>query len=152
MKNLLIKAAAVILALSSLAGCSKDDNHDDFSNIPEEVKADFKNRFPSATKVEWEFIANTLKADFVMENTDYEAFWKNSTSWNWIRTEKDVNITKTPLPSAVQNYLNTEFAGWKIEDVDYIWVPEDEFFEISLDMSGKPDTVILIRKDGTVVI
>ena len=53
--------------------------------------------------------------------------------------------------TAIQNYLNTEYAGWKVDDVDLVQTSSDEFYEISLEMSGKPDTVIFIHSDGTLV-
>ncbi len=86
-----------------------------------------------------------------MENTEYEAYWTKDASWQWSRTEKDVDFVKNPLPAAIQTYLNTEYAGWKVDDVDLVQTSSDEFYEISLEMSGKPDTVIFIHSDGTLV-
>lgn len=152
MKSIIIRTAAIILAIAGIIGCSKDDHDtDDFNSVPEEVRNDFKKRFPAATKIEWEFYSNSIKADFYMENTEYEALWQKASTWEWARTEKDIDIVKTPLPSAVQNYVNSEYAGWKIDDVDLVQVPGDEFYEITMEMSGKPDTIIFIHADGTLV-
>lgn len=152
MRTFILKTTAIILALAGLFSCSKDDStNDEFNSVPEEVRIDFQKRFPSAKNIEWEIKANTIKADFYVENTEYEAYWTKDASWQWSRTEKDVDFVKNPLPAAIQNYLNTEYAGWKVDDVDLVHTSSDEFYEISLEMSGKPDTVIFIHSDGTLV-
>ncbi len=152
MKTRLLILAIALLLGAGLQGCSKDDDYKaNVTDLPSAVQADFQMRFPSVNKIKWEQRGNILKAEFYKDNVEHDAWYENNTTWAWIRTEKDFNTRENTLPQPIQTYLTNNYAGWRIDDVDFILVPSDEFYEIELEKKGEKDVILLIRADGSVI-
>ena len=153
-----MKTRLFILAISLLLGlglqsCSKDDNkaQDVFSTLPEAVQADFQAKFPTVTNAQWEQKGNILKGEFVLNRVEHDIWYQNSGSWNWIRTEAEMKTQSSSLPTAIQSYISTNYSGWRIDDIDFIEVPGDKFYEIELEKVGERDVTLIIKEDGTVI-
>ena len=144
----------MLTALSiSLLSCSKNNTPNPVEPVvvPEEVIADFTNRFPNAQDVSWEQMSNVLKANFLLENTSHSAWFQNSGSWNWIRTDVKLKKETNRLPAAITEYINTNYPEWIIDDVDLIRTPSEIFYEIELKKLGEYDVTIIIKEDGTLI-
>lgn len=144
--RMLLFAAATALC-TSLSSC---DNEEKFENLPASVQKAFSQKYPDARFQEWEQKKGYYVLDFRNKGVQAEA-WFNSDSW--LMTETDVK--KNGLPQAVlEAFAATEFAGWRIEDIDMIersvmetiYVIEVERGEVEVDLSFLEDGT-LIRVD-----
>ena len=151
MKKISLKTTLIAIMAIGLLGCSKNSSTPDQWPVPNEVRNEFTQRFPNATRVEWEFRANIIKADFVMSKTEYDAWFENSGAWKWIRTEQDLKPSNSSLPAAVNTYLTTTYPGWRIDDINYITTPSVSYFEVELEKRGEMDVTLFIKEDGTVL-
>lgn len=96
------------------SACDKDDDH---SPITPETQKAFSNKYPSATNVSWESKNAYLVADF--QNATYSSSAWFDHSGRWYMTETDLPWAQ--LPEAVKNTFNaTEYAQWKLDDVDML--------------------------------
>lgn len=136
-------ALTMLLAAFTLQSCDSDNDDIPQNDIPESILSVFKTMFPNTT-AEWEKTGNTYNAEFWNNGVETDV-WFSSTG-QWLRTEVDYT---QPLPSAVQTYVNTNFAGYVIEDVDYVTTPSGDYFDIELEKNGSPDIILKIKQDGT---
>ena len=151
MKKIFLKTMLIAIMAIGLLGCSKNSSTPEKWPVPDEVRNEFTQRFPNATKVEWEFRANIIKAEFVMSKTEYDAWFENSGVWKWIRTEQDLRPSSNSLPAAVNIYLTSTYPGWRVDDINYITTPSGSYFEIELEKRGEMDVTLFIKEDGTLL-
>ena len=142
MKNLLF--VITIIALFGLNACNCGHTCED---IPEKVNTAFLEKFPDAKDVKWEQEdENEWEAEFKMDDKEYSA---NFTSdGNWKETEHE--IEKSDLPKTVITTLETEFAGYDIEEAEISESPERKVFEIDL-KKDESEIEVTVAPDGNVL-
>lgn len=126
----------------SSASTRKDDS------IPDEVKINFRKKYPDVKSAEWK----------IMENEQYEAVFKEKgktveavfdTKGNYISTKTE--IKKKDIPSMVEaGLVATEYNTWEIVNALFIETASLESYyilkirnadsekELALDMQGNP--------------
>lgn len=124
-----------------MTSCSDDDD-DDLGNVAEAVLKEFANRYPGID-AEWEKDNGMIKAEFWQDGTEVEVWFDQDGTW--VRTETDFKGT---LPAAVQGYVDHNYPGYVIDDIDLVETPTDYYYEIELDHASKPDITIKVREDG----
>ncbi len=140
MRNLLFIIA--IAALFSLNAC----NHL-CENVPKEVNTAFSEKFPDADNINWEQEdENEWEAEFEMNGKDYSANFTSDGNWK----ETEYEIEKSDLPKAVMTTLETEFAGYNIEEVEISETAEGEVYEVDL-KKDKSEIEVTIAPDGSVL-
>lgn len=105
----------------------------------------FTKMYPGV-QAEWEMDKGMVKAEFYYNGEEAEAWFKQDGTW--VKTEFDYHST---LPTAVQNYIATNYAEYTVDDVEWIETPAGNYFEIELDHRTKTDIKIRIKTDGTLV-
>jgi len=97
------------------AGCDDEDH----SFLPDEtVVQAFNEKYPTATRVEWERKNNYSRAEFTYNNQHAQAWFDQSGQWYLTKTELD-NLTR--LPEAVQEaFRNSKYASWRTDDIDLL--------------------------------
>lgn len=105
MKQMLLLALLTILFI--LNGCEVG-----IKQPPKAVRQAFETRFPGATRVEWDKIISSYKADFHHEGRKKEAQFDRIGTWE--RTKTQLTIFDVPAP-----VLNTaqEYCDWEIDDI-----------------------------------
>lgn len=136
----------IIVALCTMGlGTSCDIDIDDpQKNVPQESLQMVKSKYPD-TWVKWEREGFRYKAELNFGGVDVELWF--SSNGQWIRTETDY---KGPLPEAVKSYIDTNYSGYHIEDVDIVETPDQTFYEIELER-GERDARVRIKENGTLV-
>lgn len=119
--------------------------NDNQHKIPTVVAHHFQERFPGANVKEWEKEGTLLKAEFFYNNVETEAWF--TYSGTWVKTETDYH---SALPEAVNNYIQSNYNGYKIDDINWVETPQQNYFEIELE-KGKEDIILSIKIDGTVI-
>lgn len=134
-----------LIAAFALTSCSDDDGNMSSKNVPAQVIETFESMYPDSS-AKWEKDHGMLKAEFWKNGNEAEAWFE--TNGKWVRTETDYNAA---LPAPVQNYLDTNYATYVVEDVDVVETRQDKYFEIELEKRSHPDVTLLIREDGSLV-
>ena len=144
----------------TFSACSDDDNDDKSINVPEAVAQALKQKYPSATDVEWEQKGSYYVADCGLDSKDSNIWF--DANGNWWMTESE--IYWNDVPGAVQTAFNNgEYANWVQDDYYFLMYPlqpmqyvievkqgnlkyqlfysEDGGLMNTVDVTGKDDTI-----------
>jgi hypothetical protein len=132
--------------------------------VPEPIKTSFATQYPNATNTKWRNYEpdSTFYWEWtgwpMMRPSDYWVTYDmdNQTHWswydynnNWIGTVSRIN-DYTTLPSAVNNTIKNEFAGFTVTAVDKENDKNRTAYEIDL-TKGDDRLTALIAENGTVL-
>lgn len=138
--NLCVVALAILL----FASCSKNDDIKD-NNI---AKTNFERMYPQATAITWSNQENHAVAKFSYNMRKSKAWYDASGSWRLTETE----IPLSAIPSAIkQAYDASQYANWRIEEVDYIERYGNEPFYVLEVELGDQEYDLYYLADGTLV-
>lgn len=135
------------LLVAGLAFTSCDDNDDNYTP-DEKIVNVLHEKHPNARHIEWEIKHDHFVADFRENNIEKEA-WIN-TKGEWVMTESDIRFNN--LPEAIKNaFQETEYANWKIEDVDMLErVGMENMYVIEVE-KGNQEFDLFYAEDGTLI-
>lgn len=87
------------------------------SQVPSVMVNNFQQTFPKAYDVEWELKGDNYKVEFETGfGTDHEVWFNKAGK----QTRHKEEISKSNLPKKVVNKINTDFSGYRVEDVKKI--------------------------------
>ena len=115
------------------------------SEVPSLVLNTFQSKFPNATDIDWEREADLYKVEFEIGKRDHD-LWIDK---NGNITKHKEEVTKTDLPAAINQKLQSDFKEYRIDDVDKIETNGKVFFLVDLD-SNSGDKEVLFSPDGAV--
>jgi uncharacterized membrane protein YkoI len=135
--NLIVIAFAII----SKSACAQNNTP------PENVVKAFTQKFSDAKSVKWDKENETeWEAGFKLNGEEYSANF--STDGVWKETEHE--IEKSAIPAPVKQTLDSEFAGYKIEEAEISETAEGSVYEFELE-NGETEMEVAISPDGKVV-
>jgi hypothetical protein len=138
MKNLMLTVAIAIFI--GLNACGQNDK-----NVPANIRTDFSQKFPKATKIKWEKENDKgWEAEFKMNGKEYSANYDLNGSW----METEYEIDSKDIPAAVKACLDKKYAGFKFSELEISETSSGKFYEfelrkgsekleVSIDSSGK---------------
>ncbi len=141
----------ILAALVSFALFTSCDDDKDIRNVNKHVPAVAQERVNQAypnTRVEWEYERDLIKAEiYTLQGSVNMWFQKDGT---WVGTEQDYN---GKLSDAITIYVQNNYPGYYIDDVDIWETPGGTYFELELepDREIKRDVVIKITETGQIV-
>jgi len=114
MKTKFLMIAMLALGVLTATSCSDDDDN----YKPEDIYLQaFQQKYPDASRIEWEDKHGYKVADFRYQEKEAEAWFDKSAEW--LMTETD--LRQKDLPAAVMAaFGGSEYASWRIDDVDKI--------------------------------
>lgn len=131
----------VLLSTMALTACGQK------KDVPTKVKTTFNQKFPNATRVNWDKEnATEWEAEFKMDGKKYSANFDNEGNWK----EIEYKISKTDIPSVVKSTLDNDFNGYKIEEAEISETAEGKVYEFELE-KGKSNLELAISPDGKLV-
>jgi len=139
-----MKKTIVVLfsGLLALGACAQK------SNPPKEVTSAFSTKFGTVKDLKWDQEdANEWEAEFKMNGTEMSASFDQSGTW----LETETEIKKRDLPENILNAVNTQFEGWKIEEVEKIEMPDFSGYELAIEQ-GENEKEILVSEDGKITV
>ena len=137
---------ALLTAGLAFQSCSDDD---DLTNVPENISTAFQQKYPNITVTEWEKQGTGYKADFWNNGAEAEAWF--AADGSWIRTETDVPNPNANLPQPIRDYVTATYAGYYIEDADFVETTSQAYYEVELERQGSADIYLNIKADGTLI-
>ena len=116
--------------------------------VPQAVKAAFSKQFPTAKRIKWELeAANQYEVDFRQAKTDCSALFDQNGGLLVTETE----IKTTDLPASVIQALKTQFAGFKIEEVEKVVFQDGTIaYELAIE-KGEQSLEVQFNSEGKVL-
>lgn len=157
MKTKILSLAALAVVGLGLQSCSDDNTLTPVDSVlnqvivPEDVKAVIANNFSNPENIDWEKKNNLYEAEFTAENTDYNVWVENVGTWQITRTVIKHGNKSSNVPQAILDYVATNYPGWIIDDIDFVRIPGDKYYEIELEKNGEPDVTLFMKTDGTLI-
>lgn len=103
------------MAVACIIGLQSCDNDDDNLRVSPELQKAFLEKYPAATRVEWETKAGYYVADFYDNASEASAWF--TPAGVWCMTETDVLYVG--LPEAVKAaFEQGDYSTWTVDDVD----------------------------------
>ena len=140
-----IKPTKAKLTTADIVKYSVARSTDDTVIVPVSVRTSFDTKYPKATKIMWYQYTpdKAMQPDpdawyyglddkdyyvtFNWNDADYIAWYDNG---NWIRSSQ--NIDDIDLPADVMRAINTQYPGYRIQDVDLEHDNKQELYEVKL--------------------
>lgn len=147
-KKLLFLTLLLIGVLTfTMSACGDDDDDLLPEKVPAGIKETFNTMFPSVI-AKWERERGLYKAEFFNGmGKDVDVYFK--ADGTWVRTVTDVYPSE--LPQVVKDYVAANYAGWYIDDADWVETPEGNYYLLELDREGQAEIYLRITEDGEVL-
>lgn len=133
--------------------------------VPEPIQAKFREKYPDVRDVSWSRYAAYDGFDWdwtgwpIMDTADFLArfnyngadywAWYDSDNANWVGSVSKISDYKS-LPAAVNNVINTNYAGYTIDEVDLENDKKRTAYEIDLS-KGADRLRILVDENGNIM-
>ena len=143
-----LKMYFLLLALGALGlqSCNDDDDH--LSSVPTELKNAFTEKYPSVNNEKWETKGNYYIAEFRQQNYETSAWFTPNGVWQMTETD----LPYQALPAAVKSaFESSEYAKWKVDDVDMLERPDMEKVYVIEVESGKQEFDLYYSEEGILV-
>ena len=134
----------VVASLFSLYSCSQDIPA---RKVPSVVLNTVQTKFVNANKIEWEKRKALYEAEFKMDSIEYAVYVDSAGKLIMYK----MDIKENELPAAVSEAIRTQYADYKIDDVEKIEKDGIIYYEIELDGKGKKDLELIFSTDGKLV-
>jgi uncharacterized membrane protein YkoI len=132
----------VLVAAFGFAACAQTAK-----DVPAKVTAAFSEKFPDAKKVKWDKENDQeWEVEFKMNGKEYSANFNVGGMW----METEYEISKKDIPAAVQQTLDTDFAGYKIEEAEISETADGAVYEFEIE-KDKLEMEVVISPAGEVV-
>ena len=106
-----------------------DGNQENGGMLDAAVKNFILEKYPTAQVVEYDYDDGLLEVEIWHENKEKNVYFNGAK--NWVRTEWD--IKRTELPTAVTNTVEKQYAGFAIDDIEYVQTPSGDYYRIELE-------------------
>lgn len=137
---------SLIAGVLCLTACDNNDN----SPAPNEaVTKAFTAKYPSASRVEWEYKGSYITAEFIYDKFSTTAWFDNTGQWFMTETElRNIN----QLPEAVLTaFKASEYATWSTDDVDRLERLDTETIYVIEVKNGRQEFDLIYSEDGILI-
>lgn len=143
--------AMLVLGVCALTfqSCDKDD--DNMNTAPQALQTAFANKYPGSQPREWELQGGYYTVDFYTAEGEAEAWF--TTDYVWVMTETDINpaLFSVVAPQAYAAYQNSQYATWRIDDVDKLERADMETVYVIEVEQGNQEMYIRISASGVLL-
>lgn len=137
------------VSLVLMSSCEKEDDIR-WSDVPQAVVNSFEAKFPNAGRTEWEKKRGYYVVELWYQQVETQAWFEKNGTWRM--TETDLGHAVANLPEAVQKaFANSQYATWRVEDLDKYERPADTFYLIEVETNGQRDRDLYFAPDGTLL-
>lgn len=143
MNNSFIFSVALFLSTSTMFGQDLSQ-----SQVPSVVVNKFQQAFPKAFDVEWEKKGELYKVEFEtgLSGIDHDAWYDNTGKL----VKHQQAITKSELPQKVKAAIDSNFSGYRADDVKKITEGKNTIYKVEL-KSLSEEWKVVFDSNGKVV-
>lgn len=116
------------------------------SDVPSNLNDAFNKEYPKASDVEWEKEMDNYKVEFDLNRHEHEVWYNASGSV----LKKEQEITESELPQAIRDAIKSNYAGYRVDDVEMIWQNNASTYEVELE-KGQDEKHITFDGDAKVL-
>ncbi|MDR0371212.1 MAG: PepSY-like domain-containing protein [Prevotellaceae bacterium] len=141
MKTIIKSVSVLFFSVTLFVSCEK-------SIAPNNVIGDiFDRMYPHVSHIEWEMERGFYVAEFRENGYEKEVWFTKKNEWVLTKTEYERNV-----PTVVRQGLNgTDYANWRIDDVDYIEMPVRNPFYIAEVERGEVEVDLYLSHTGELI-
>jgi uncharacterized membrane protein YkoI len=126
----------LVLGMFGLMGaCDANDR----ANIPSVVENALKEKFPNASKIDWDRVNAAYEAEFDASSGEHTIEIDTSGK---IRRVK-IDIKDSLLPAHVKMGLDSMAPGAKLSDVEILELADNTYFQVELKVAGKQQKFVV---------
>lgn len=145
-KSFLIMMITIAGIAVSSQSCKKYDVISP-NNVPVTVNDFINDRYPGAKIIEIDNEYNKTQVEIIYKNTEIDVYFDSNE--NWLYSLRDVK--KKDVPTVVLNTLeNSQYSDWRIDDIDFIETPEQDYYKFELEKGGMEYTM-KINAEGFII-
>lgn len=133
---------AICMAGASVVATAQDISQ---SEVPSVVLNAFQSKFPKAVDVEWELKGDLYKVEFEIGRYDHDLWIDKNGN---VKKHKE-EISKSDLPAAIAEKIQTDYKEYRIDDVERIESEGKVTYKVELD-GKRGDLEVYFAADGTV--
>ncbi|MBQ7664464.1 MAG: PepSY-like domain-containing protein [Bacteroidaceae bacterium] len=141
-----LMAFCLCLSTFSFYSCN-DDNDDMVGPEVDAAVATFQAKYPTCKVAKWEWESGYLKAEFIKDSREAEAYF--NTDGTWVKTVTE--LLPIDLPQAAIDYINTNYPDRRTRDVDLVETPGNSMYLVELEKSKTADIYLRFATDGTLL-
>lgn len=144
-----LKVDITLDGVISLVESDKDENHNHGNGqILNETVAEFiASMYPGAVIKEYDYDDGYLKVEIRHENKGKKVYFNGRNEWVYTKWD----IRRSELPALVTNAIAaSEWAEYKIDDIEFITTPEQEYYLVELE-HGKKEVKLRIDANGNIL-
>ena len=105
-------------------------------------------KYPNAQNVEWEAEDGYMTAEFLGEHSQEVEVWFDMKG-NWVRTKTDMLFKH--LPEVIKKaYQSSQYAKWRIDDIDFIEKPTEESIYIIEVEKMEQEHKLIVSEKGVI--
>lgn len=142
-----LKHYFMLLAFLSAVSLQSCDNDDDSISVSPQLQKALADKYPGATRIEWEPEAGYYVADFWYNNCETSAWFTPNGTWHMTETD----ILYENLPAEVQITFKKEYSAWRVDDVDKIERPDAETVYVIEVEKGNQELYLHYSPNGTLI-
>ena len=112
------------------------------------IEENIRTNYPDARITEIDYEHGMTEVDIIDGRTPRELLFDGSGAWVYTKTE----VWRSDVPQTVMQALqNSEWAAYRIDDIDHYETPDKEFYRFDLE-SAQGDVKVDVTLDGTVTL
>ena len=139
--------AMMFIAALAFSACNDDDKNEGIT-VPDAISKALKDKYPSATGIEWEQKGNYYVADCWIDGKEADVWYNNAAVWQLT----EISISWNDLPPAVQTAFNgSEYASWKKEEIVILEYPVQPIQYVIEVENGKMEYQLFYSEDGNLL-
>jgi hypothetical protein len=141
MKTIFISIAII----GMLASCSNQEIAS--GKVPSVVLNSVKEKFPSATGIDWEKKDNLYEAELDLNDSTDVSILVNDAG-KWIMHKQDIPLSY--IPAAILSTLQNQYKDHTIDDAERVEVEGAVYYQFDMEGNGTRDLKLVFTEAGTV--
>lgn len=135
--------------VKTIVDTDRDNDYEDFlpSTINPAIEKFIQTQYPNANIVDIDFERNGIEVDIIHNHKGKEVLFTKD--HQWIQTSWEIRVSE--LPQAAKNALAQSYAGYSIDDVDFVESPTGSYYAVELEKKGSKDLYVRITEDGKLI-
>ena len=116
-------------------------------NMTDKTIQDFiYEKYSNAKIVESEYEDGMIEVEIIHENREKNVYFNGAQKW--VMSKWD--LRQSELPASVKDVINARYAGYKLDDAEYVQTPSGDYYQVELER-GKEEIKLRINPDGTTI-
>ena len=142
MKRILFMALLLTCSAALFAACGPTKDW----NLSEQCSKFLNERYANARILDVDYDKGMVKVEIRHDKKDKEVLFTNSCEW--VSTSWDV--AQRNVPAVVMQALQKKYPNARIDDIDFIEMPQGSYYRFEIELRGDRDEYVYITPEGVI--